>query len=243
MKWMIDEYVAVGEGNRKVAARDFKVPIDRIRLIHNSVDTELFSPRKSPDRDNFAFPPGVLLVGAAGRLSKEKGQDVLIAAAKHVVDALPAARFVIAGTGPRKTQTESEIRRLSLENVVRLLGVRNDMPRFYQSLDLFVLPSRFEGMPVCLLEAMACGCPCVVTDIEGCRELVSDGREGLVVPPEDPEAMAGAILELLRDPEKRSVMGKAAREKVLTVASPASAVDAHLEMYRECLTRKRRRGA
>jgi glycosyltransferase involved in cell wall biosynthesis len=176
-------------------------------------------------------------------LSWEKGQDVLIAAAGRVVGDFPTARFVMAGTGPLKTEMEDQIRRTSLEKVVRLLGVRTDMPRFYQSLDLFVLPSRFEGMPVCLLEAMACGSPCVVTDIEGCRELVSDGREGLVVPPEDPEAMARAIMELLRDPEKRSVMGKAAREKVLTVASPASAIDAHLEMYRECLARKSRRRA
>ncbi len=237
MKFLVDEYVAVGEGNRQSLARYLKIPVERVRLIHNSVDTDLFSPGRGANPDSLGFPVDSVLVGTVGRLARQKGHDVLVSAARLVVDAQPQAGFVIAGTGPLKTQTKDQIRRMSVSNTVRLLGVLNDMPRFYQSLDLFVLPSRFEGMPVCLLEAMACGCPSVVTDIEGCRELVSDGVEGLVVPPEDPKAMADAIVNLLQDPDMRVKMGSAAREKVLKVASPKVAVGAHLQLYRDCLAR------
>ena len=110
-----------------------------------------------------------------------------------------------------RTELETQIARLGLSNSVKLPGQSDHIVAHLAKADLFILSSRSEGLPIALLEAMSAGLPCIATNVEGVDEVIVEGEHGLVVPVEDPEALAQAILQLLRDPEARSRMGAAAR--------------------------------
>lgn len=239
LSFRVDEYVSIGESNRQIVIDKWGIPENKIRLIHNAVDTDELRPPEGPMGERFGFPENCLVVGSAGRLSREKGYDVLIDAAKIVVEKDPDVRFIIAGIGPLKQDLEHKIHSLHLDDKFLLPGSRDDMPEFYRSLDLFAMSSRYEGLPMCLLEAMSSGRPCVVTDIGGCRDLVENGKEGLIVPPENAGALAAAVLNLLADPQKRKSFSTAARNRVMRVASLDVVVQEHLRMYRRLLESKK----
>ncbi|MDI6893219.1 MAG: glycosyltransferase [Bacillota bacterium] len=153
-------------------------------------------------------------VGTAARLTYQKGLDILIEAAARVVAGEPRARFVIGGEGPERPRLEEMIRARGLEGRVTLAGFVQDVPAFLAGLDIYVLSSRYEGLPLATLEAMAAALPVVATDVGGVAEAVVDGVTGLLVPPGDAAALAAAILALLRDPERVRSLGRAGRQRV-----------------------------
>jgi glycosyltransferase involved in cell wall biosynthesis len=118
-----------------------------------------------------------------------------------------------------------------LEDVVALLGRRRDVPDLLHAADVFVLSSRQEGFPITILEAMAAGKPVIATDVGGCSEAVVHGETGLIVPPENPDALANAIIELLEDRDRSAAMGAAGRERVEREFTVDRMVEQHLEVY------------
>lgn len=168
-------------------------PVD---VIPNAVDTTRFVPGdKQAARARLGLPAQARIVGAAGRLEPVKGQDVLVQAMTQVPDAL----LVLIGKGSEQAALEAETARLGLSDRVRFLGHRSDMPALYPAFDLVCLPSRNEGLPLSVLEAQACGIPVVATDVGSVREGICPDT-GCVVPPEDPQAMAAAIVRMLARP-------------------------------------------
>jgi glycosyltransferase involved in cell wall biosynthesis len=153
------------------------------------------------------------------RLDAQKGLLHLVEAAR----AVPAAVFLIAGEGPERTDLEAAARRSAVEDRVRLLGPRDDVPALLAACDVFVLPSLFEGAPLAILEAMAAGRPVVASRIGGVDELLLDGVTGLLVPPADPAALAGAILRLIATPALRVRLADAGRERARAFDAPAMA--------------------
>ena len=151
-----------------------------------------------------------ILVLSVGRLVYQKGHEYLIQAMPAVVRHFPAVQAVICGEGPLRSQLETQINRLDLEAHVHLLGNRMDIVRYLCAADIFVLPSRWEGLPVALLEAMAAGLPVVATRVEGVEEVVQGDDQGRLIPPEDARALTESVLALIRDPEGRRHMGVAA---------------------------------
>jgi glycosyltransferase involved in cell wall biosynthesis len=123
------------------------------------------------------------------------------------------------GDGPWRKALEEQVSRLALEEKVHFLGYRGDVPDILGASDLFVLPSRYEAMPVVLLEAMAAGLPCVVTAVGDNSYLIEDGVTGRLVSPEDPTALAEVLEELISDPLRRGRMKAAARQKVQNFTS------------------------
>jgi glycosyltransferase involved in cell wall biosynthesis len=170
------------------------------------------------------------LILAAGRLAPQKGLDVLIEAARGWQDLSPVPLLAIAGAGP--LQAELTAAAEPLASSVVLLGQRADVPSLLAAADLFVLPSRWEGQPLILQEALRAGRPIVATRSGGTPELT--GEDGaLLVPPDDPAALTAAVRQVLTDPAQATRLAEAARDRARTLPSASAAVEAALAVYRE----------
>jgi len=165
-------------------------------------------------RKELAIPQDAPLAAIVARLVPIKNHAVFLRAAKLVCGSLPAARFLIVGDGPERRGLEALTEQLGLKGRVIFLGFRDDLPRIYADCDATALSSDNEGMPVALIESLAAATPTVATDVGETREVIRDGESGFVVPPSDPEALAAALLELLRSPERAKQMGLAGRRHV-----------------------------
>lgn len=190
---------------------------DKLRSVPLGLELEPFveSPRHRGEfRAELGVPDGTRLVGIVGRLVPVKGHTVFLKAARLVLSRLPNVRFLIIGDGELREGLESQARDLGIDGGVTFLGWRHDLPRVYADLDLVVLSSYNEGSPVALIEAMAAGRAVVSTDVGGVSDVVSDGVNGLLVPPRDPESLAGAIVRLLSSEPSLPAMGAAGREAV-----------------------------
>jgi glycosyltransferase involved in cell wall biosynthesis len=182
---------------------------EKLRVIHNGVDTEKF---ERTQRDRARLFPDVgnetLVVLVGNMLSDVKGHPWLIAAAPAIVREFPEVRFVLAGDGELRPQFEAQVAKLGLESRFMFLGRRNDIPEILASCDIAVLPSRAEGLPNAVLEYMSSGLPTIASRVGGNVELVQDGVTGWLVPAENIDALANALLQLLRDPERARQIGK-----------------------------------
>lgn len=186
----------------------------KVKVLHNGIDIKPFlqkydtvSLRKELDLED------KVVIGCAGRLIWVKGYPVLIEAARKVVDVCPNAVFVIAGDGEEsyKNKLIAQIESLHLQNHVRLLGYRKDVPALMQMFDIGALPSRFEGFPAVLIEFLASGKSIVATYTGGQSEIVKDGRNALLVPPESSDELAHALLRLIQDTSIRKQLEANAR--------------------------------
>jgi glycosyltransferase involved in cell wall biosynthesis len=158
-------------------------------------------------------PDNAPVVGAIGNLYPVKGHIHLVKAFARVTEQVPDGRLVVAGRGELLEDLKNETLRLGITKQVMFLGFREDVSSLLQAFDIFVMPSESEGIPLSLLEAMACSKPVVVTNVGGMPEVVTD-KVGLRCQPRDPVALADNILALLRDPVLCNRMAQTARERV-----------------------------
>jgi glycosyltransferase involved in cell wall biosynthesis len=156
----------------------------------------------------------------------------LLRAARAVVDEVPDVRFVAVGRGPLESELRASARELGLADQFELLGHRKDAIEVMSAFDVFCLPSRHEGLPISLMEALALGLPVVATRAGGIDELVTDDREALLVPPGCPDDLAAALITVLRDGSRRSEMARYARAKGASV-EVGNTVDEIEAVYRE----------
>lgn len=208
------------------------VAAEHIRLIPGAgVNTNLFCPAR-----NLNQPPCVML---AARMLWSKGVGEFVAAARLLAMRGVEARFLLVGEPDPANPAAipvAKLREWHGQFGVEWFGRREDMPSVWQSAHIACLPSYYrEGLPKCLLEAAACGLPIVTTDSPGCREVIVDGREGLLVPPKNVEALADAIEHLIRHPELRKQMGDKARERAIRVFSEDQVIRATLSVYAQVL--------
>lgn len=212
--------IVVSPALREEIAAWFGLPVGRFVAIPNGVDTSRFRPM--PDLDKAALKRDLLgdpaargdtpLVLNVARLVPQKGLAYLARAARLVLDARPDARFAVVGQGPLKDDLLKQVEELDLGGKFVLAGVRSDVPELMAAGDVFVLSSLWEGLPISLLEAMSSGCPVVATEVGGVGGVVQSDRTGLLVPAEDPEALAQAILRCLNNPQEAQQRAAAARE-------------------------------
>lgn len=173
----------------------------RVSTIHNGIDCEKFTNgNQNQARERFSLPTDKFIVGTAGRLEAVKGQEILIKAFSH----LPThTHLVIAGSGSQRELLEAQVRTLGLEDRVTFLGLVSDMPHFYQSLNVFCLPSLQEGFPLSTLEAQACGVPCIASDVGAVKETLCPQTSALVEPNKVPvlaDALSQHLSEIPRSP-------------------------------------------
>jgi glycosyltransferase involved in cell wall biosynthesis len=213
---------------RYLEAHDFHMP--DVQLIPNGVDITRFTPIQLDTSLN----KRAKVVVCVSRLSYEKGVDVLLQAWKLVKQELPTTsdtRLIIVGNGEIQTQLEYMAKALGIEDSVEFMGVRSDIEAQLHRGELAVLPSRVEGMPVALLEAMACGLPCVATRVSGSEDIIQNGVNGLLVESEDYQGMALALLTLLRDSTLSLKFGHAARTTIEQHYSLQQTMDAFIGLY------------
>jgi glycosyltransferase involved in cell wall biosynthesis len=151
------------------------------------------------------------LIGIAARLSEQKGHADLLTAFAQVQQQLPCD-LVIAGDGPLMGELRQQVEDLGIADTVHFLGTRNDVWDLLPHLDLFVLPSYWEGFPIVIIETMSQGVPIVATDITGTRELIIDGETGYLVPPKSPDELAAAMLKSLEYPDQSRALAIRAKE-------------------------------
>ena len=184
------------------------------------------------DLDRFARGRRVLdgvVVGNVARLAEQKGHRDLVAAAPAVLERYADARFVVAGDGELRDQLEALARPLG--DRFTFLGERHDVPDLLASFDVFAYPSRFEGLCLAVIEAQAAGVPVVATPVGGIVENVVDGDTGLLVPPNDPPALAQAILRVLDDPQLGRRLAERARPRALERYGRERMVERTLALY------------
>jgi len=167
-----------------------------------------------------------------GRLAPEKGLDLLIDAWPTVRETFPTARLTIVGEGPERPKLEAQVERLGLQGAVELPGASDDPTAVLRTSDLFVLPSREEGMSIALLEAMALGVPLVATAIPGNRRVIQTFKHGRLVTPEDPEALARGILDQWNTFDRAFQMSREARRRIQHEFSIEAVARRHMELFR-----------
>lgn len=227
----VTRFVAASEAVRVLLVKDGIEP-DRVVTVHEGIDVDRVAAAEPIDvRAEYWFPPHSSIVGNIAALVPHKGQKFLVDAAATVVREIPEARFLIVGEGELHSVLEHHIRQAHLAKHVVLTGFRPDVLRVLKGLDLFVMSSVTEGLGTSLLDAMAAGRPVVATRTGGIPEVVADGETGVLVPPRDAEALASAIVGLLRDPDRRRQFAAAGLARVRERFSADRMVDQTLAVY------------
>jgi len=209
-----------------------------IRLIPGSgVDTTRFCPGKGC-RERFGLSADVFAVLLPARMLWDKGVEEFVKAARKLRLSGRVFSFLLAGDpdpGNPAAVPESRLRAWEAEGIVRWLGHVEDMPGLLRSVDAVVLPSYREGLPKGLIEAAACGKPLITSNVPGCREVVTDSLDGLLVPARDPQTLASAILRLADDKDLCVRLGAASRERSLAEFDERIVIDRTLSVYVELL--------
>src|SRR2546422_7013090 len=214
----------------------------KVRVVHNGVDVERFS---VAPRDRSQVLPGAgegrLIVLVGNMHSDVKGHPWLIAAAPVILREFPLTRLVFAGDGEQRKEFERQVEELGLQRNFLFLGRRGDIPEILACCDVAVLPSKAEGLPNAVLEYLAAGLPTIASNVGGNAEIIKDGVRGLLVPSQDSEALAAAVLRLLRNPELARRLAKDGREYVHQNFSFERLIKQVDNLYTELLQRRKAR--
>jgi glycosyltransferase involved in cell wall biosynthesis len=230
----VERIIAVSSPiRRRLIERDGVRP-DLITIVPNAV----MSAAETPSNQAPPLPAELRdrpLVGVVSRLQPEKGVANFLEAAARVAPSFPGTHFVVAGDGPLRQELAALAEDLDLGSRVHFLGFRSDASALMQSLDVVVVPSLTEGSPLVTLEAMAAGVPLVASAAGGIPDQVRHGKEGLLAPPGDTEAIADALIDLLRDPAYARSLGEAGRQRATSEFSHKTMVQQIENVYREVL--------
>lgn len=233
---LFDAHIGVGGAAARLVEADVGLSEGSVEVIPNAIAVIDHPPRTRND--------STVRVVAVSRFDPVKGLDVLIDAIGHLDrDSLPEFELVIFGDGPERPNLEAQIERLGVDDLVTLAGWTDDVRRALVEFDLFVLPSRLEGLPMSLLEAMHASVPVIATDVGSVREVLDTDDVGIVVPPGDPERLAEAMASLIADPQRRSSLAAAGHQVAMARHTAESNVAAYAAVYDRIVSVPPKRGA
>lgn len=213
-----DRIVCVSHGVRDHVLRNEGQDADRLRVIHNGVaePREVGAAELAATRDEVGLDADRPVVGMVANLNRPvKGADYFVQTAAKILREEPTTQFLLVGGSGDPAHMLRRLEELGISDAMHFAGFRVDVAPFYALMDISILTSLSEGLSITLLESMSRGLPVVATRVGGNPEVVADGDTGYLVPPRDPAAMSGRIVELLRDRELRMHMGRRARERYL----------------------------
>lgn len=218
---------------------EYSINAQRVLRIEEGIDFSQFHPRPKDLEFRRKLTGGTdgQLIGIIARLMEQKGHRFFLEALQRVVNVVPDVRALIIGEGVLRLELEVYSRTLGLDPFVRFVGFRNDLPELLPQLDLFVMSSLWEGLPVAMLDAAASGTPIVTTDVGGIPEFIRDQENGWLVPAGNAEALAEAIIDALRHPARAKAMAERAQSDVLARYGLRQMIQAHEALYFELLNR------
>jgi|GEM_PF-635080 len=243
-----DRLIAVSEYVRQSANRHLRVSLDSIELVYNPIDIDHLQAAPAKSRAavlrECGLPSDSFMLLNVARVSPQKGLLYALRALPSILERYPSAHLVSVGatTDPAwLEQLEREAKSLGVTEHFHVLGGRRDVIDFLRACDVFIFPSLYEGLGIALIEAMAAGCACVASSAGPIPEVVSDEKDGILVPPGNPEAIAAAVCRLLDDESLRVRLGTAAGKSALSRFQPQKSADALTRIYQSVLTTKAQR--
>jgi glycosyltransferase involved in cell wall biosynthesis len=231
---LVDRVIAVSEAARQFLVRGKGYPAAKVTVVPNGRDLSVFRPGQTREaaRKELGLDRAMPVVGVVGRLEPQKGHAYLLDAWPAVVREFPDARLLLVGDGALREALGAQARAGGAGDSVLFTGFRADVPRLLDAMDVVCLPSLYEGMPLTAIEAAAMARPLVATAVDGTPEVVRDGVTGRLVPPADAPALADALLQMLRDPERARGLGQTGRDWALLHFDLDRHVKATAHVYR-----------
>ena len=235
-RWFLSRADVVAAASDAVGAyvrEEAGVAADRVRVIYNCVDVERFGQRHdgAAKRRELSIPADAWVIGVVANLRPQKNHELLLRALARLRPAAPNACLVLVGEGEQRERLETLAGELGIQDRVRFLGPRLDVPELLATFDVYCLPSHYEGLPFSMLEAMAARKPVVATRVLGIREIIRDAETGILVEPDDPDALCGALLRLRQDVALAEKLARAGRHYVETHGRLEQMVDGYAALY------------
>ena len=230
---LVTRNVCVSDGVRQFAMIEGGLSDQKLCVIPNGVDAERFANATPVELSQFGIPAGAWTLVAVGRLTHQKGHDDLLQAVAPLLGDTPRMHVLIVGEGPERDALTGLISRLGISGQVHLAGWQADIPGILRSCQAFVLPSRWEGMPNALLEALAAGLPCVATDVEGVRELLGGGEAGSLVTPGDVTALRMAVKQVYASDSQKAC--HSSQMSVVKRHTWSSVCNEYANLFSQCL--------
>ena len=235
-RW-VDRYACVSQSVARFCVEQAGLAADRLVVIPNGIDVQKFPATNPVDPIMLGIPAGHRLVSFVGRLESQKGVRWLIESAPHWLSQVPDCELVMVGRGPEQAPTERLCFQSGIGQRVHWLGWRGDVPQILAASHLLVLPSRWEGMPNVVLQAMASGLPVVASDVEGVRELLGDDAPQQVVPYGDTPALVERLCRLLLQPDLAAGIGRRNRSRACRDFRIEGVVAAYQQLWTSLLSR------
>ena len=229
--------IAISEAVREHLVNDLKAKKNIVRVVYNGVDVKQFSRVAGKEeiksyKARLGLKEGPI-IGSIARLSPVKGQNFLVMAMKKVLEEIPDAQLLIVGDGPCQRELVNLTLQLGIGDKVNLEGSTLDTVQPLSAMDIFVLPSLQEGLGLAVMEAMVTSKPVIGSNVGGVYSLIKDGKTGLLVAPKDEDALADALMKLLKDKQLADALGKAAKQLIEEKFSLAKMAEKIEEVYKE----------
>lgn len=235
MRMAVSHTITVSEALKRELETYIWLPQEKTTVIYNGIDTDLFLPDAGMLRTSIGIPEDVPVIGTVARLEPTKGIKYLLEAAHHIDKKYDTVYFLIVGDGPDQDSLQQQARILGIEERVIFYGFCHDIPSLLPVFDIAVIPSLREGMSIFCLEALASGRPVVASEVGGLPEIIRSGKTGLLVPPGDPEALAEALVFLLKNREMATSLGSKGKEMVVQYFTCSRMIERTKEIYTKVL--------
>ena len=235
-----DRILAVSQAVKESVVRYDRISPEKIEVLYNGIDPSRFRGgfEHSDLRRKLGVRPEDFLIGVVARLEEQKGHIYLFRALRQLIPDFPQIKILVVGEGTLRPVLEAKVKEMGFSEQILFLGTRTDIPEILASLDLFILPSLWEGFGLALAEAMSMGIPVVATAIGGVDEVICSGHDGLLVPPGEVPSLVAAVREVILDPRKYREMGKRGKETVGNKFTRAHHLARLQDLYLEVLACK-----
>jgi glycosyltransferase involved in cell wall biosynthesis len=238
---LVDQIVAISERIRDVLLED-GLDASRIEVVHSGIDPTRFSVARPCDlRAEFGFPDTTQVIVNVAYFADHKGQRFLVEAAPKILRACPETALLLVGDGELRPALQALAAELGVAERVLFPGFRRDVPEILLGADLYAMPSLLEGLGTSVLDALVCGLPVVAARAGGIPEMIHHGENGLLVPPKDADALAEALIRLLKDPAECERFARAGPETVAERYTVDHMVEGNLRVYERLLAERRTR--
>jgi glycosyltransferase involved in cell wall biosynthesis len=234
-----DKVVAVSETVKRDILRYDGLMDDKVTVIYNGIDTQRFSDINGNSvRASLGIPLETPVIGTVGRLTIQKGQKYLIDAVAMLREKFPQILLLIVGDGPVRDDLQNHIKAIGIDKNAIFLGTRRDIPQLLSAMDIFVLPSLWEGLGTALIEAMASGKAVIATDIAPFREVINSEKVGILVPVKDRRAIASSVELLLNNKALARTLGRCAKERSFSNFSMDITTNRYVGLFENILSGK-----